>query len=213
MNQLILGVNGGPASARSDGWVMYGLPVVGGLQYRDSIELDELKHPMLVRSLRLVAGSGGAGRFRGAPACELVIGPRRDPMTVVIPCDMQENPPRGVRGGSAGAAAETWQIATDGSQTRLPNFTTVTLRAGEWLRGLDNGGGGYGDPKERDLSRLQHDVREKWVTKRQAEEDYGAVFVQGSDQIDFAATMSKRSATSSSKAIPLSQHHSMQVEQ
>ena len=81
VNQLILGVNGGPASARSDGWVMYGLPVVAGLMYRDSIELDELKHPMRVRSLRLVPDSGGAGRQRGAPGCEIVYGPTHDAMT------------------------------------------------------------------------------------------------------------------------------------
>ncbi|WP_353037408.1 hydantoinase B/oxoprolinase family protein [Mesorhizobium sp. M1076] len=192
VNQLILGVNGGPASSRSDGWVMYGLPVVGGLQYRDSIELDELKHPMLVRSLRLVAGCGGPGRFRGAPGCELVIGPRHDPMTVVIPCDMQENPPRGVRGGHAGAAAETWKIAADGTQVRLPNFVTVTLTPGEWLRGTDNGGGGYGNPLDRDLDRLQHDVNEGWITKAQAQDLYGAVFVLGSDHIDRDGTRRNR---------------------
>ena len=211
VNQLILGVNGGPASARSDGWVMYGLPVVGGLQYRDSIELDELKHPMLVRSLRLVAGSGGAGRFRGAPGCELVIGPRHDPMTVVIPCDMQENPPRGVRGGHPGAAAETWQISADGNKQRLPNFATVTLHPGEWLLGRDNGGGGYGDPLERDIERLQHDVSEKWITKRQAEEDYGAVFVAGSDRIDAKATARQRKEQQSVRDALPNAPHSIQV--
>lgn len=192
VNQLILGVNGGPASSRSDGWVMYGLPVVGGLQYRDSIELDELKHPMLVRSLRLVSGTGGPGRFRGAPGCELVIGPRHDPMTVVIPCDMQENPPRGVRGGHAGAAAETWKIAADGTRSRLANFVTVTLKPGEWLCGRDNGGGGYGDPLERALDRLQHDVREGWITREQAQDVYGVVFEPSSDTIDRERTGRRR---------------------
>jgi N-methylhydantoinase B len=171
---------------------MYGLPVIGGLQYRDSIELDELKHPMLVRSLRLISGTGGPGRFRGAPGCELVIGARRDPITVVIPCDMQENPPRGVRGGLAGAAAETWKIAADGTRTRLPNFVTVTLKPGEWLCGRDNGGGGYGDPLERDLDRLQHDVREGWITKEQAQAVYGAVFMSLSITIDKDLTERRR---------------------
>jgi N-methylhydantoinase A len=173
VNQLILGVNGGPASARSDGWVMYGLPVVAGLMYRDSIELDELKHPMRVRSLRLLPDSGGAGRHRGAPGCEIVYGPTHGAMTVVVPCDMQHNPPRGVNGGHAGRAAETWKIHADGREERLAGFATVILTPGEWVRGLDNGGGGYGDPRTRDPKRIHHDILEGWVSPKSARETYG----------------------------------------
>jgi N-methylhydantoinase B len=173
VNQLILGVNGGPASARSDGWVMYGLPVVAGLMYRDSIELDELKHPMRVRSLRLVPDSGGAGRQRGAPGCEIVYAPTHDAMTVVVPCDMQRNPPRGVNGGHDGRAAETWKIHADGRAERLPGFATVILRPGEWIRGLDNGGGGYGDPRTRDPNRIRHDLLEGWISEESARAIYG----------------------------------------
>ena len=147
VNQLILGVNGGPASARSDGWIMYGLPVVGGIMYRDSVEVDELKHPIYIRELRLLPDTGGAGRFRGAPACQIILAPRSDPLTVVIPCDMQENPSRGVRSGGPGAAAGTWLRSPDGSEKQLPNFVTVRLEPGLELRGRDNGGGGQGGDK------------------------------------------------------------------
>ena len=173
VNQLILGVNGGPGSPRSDGWVMYGLPVVAGLMYRDSIELDELKHPLRVRSLRLVTDAGGAGRFRGAPGCEIVYGPTLDAMTVVVPCDMQANPPRGVNGGHDGRAAETWKIHADGSTGRLPGFATVVLRPGEWIRGIDNGGGGYGDPRRRDRERVRRDLAEGWISAEAARRLYG----------------------------------------
>jgi N-methylhydantoinase A/oxoprolinase/acetone carboxylase beta subunit/N-methylhydantoinase B/oxoprolinase/acetone carboxylase alpha subunit len=191
VNQLILAVNGGPASPRSDGWVTYALPGVGGVQYRDSIELDELKHPMLIRSLRLIPDSGGPGKFRGAPGCEIIIGTRRDPMSVVIPCDMQENPPRGVRGGSAGSPAGTWKVAVDGSETKLDNFVTVVLKPGELLRGTDNGGGGYGDPLERDLGRITHDLREGWITAGHAREAYGVVF-DDAGALDRDATTHRR---------------------
>jgi N-methylhydantoinase B len=152
---------------------MYGLPVVAGLMYRDSIELDELKHPMRVRSLRLVPDSGGAGRHRGALGCEIVYGPTHDEMTVVVPCDMQQNPPRGVNGGHDGRAAETWKIHADGHEERLPGFATVVLQPGEWIRGLDNGGGGYGDPRARDPNRIRRDVLEGWVSEQSAQEIYG----------------------------------------
>jgi N-methylhydantoinase B/oxoprolinase/acetone carboxylase alpha subunit len=51
--------------------VNYAIPVIAGLMYRDSVEIDELKHPFRVESLGLVADSAGAGRHRGAPAQEV----------------------------------------------------------------------------------------------------------------------------------------------
>ncbi len=100
VNQLTMVVNGGPAGPKADGWVTYVLPVVSGLMYRDSVELAEVKHPMIFESVRLLPGTGGAGRYRGGPASEVVYGPREDPMTVIIPCDCQINPARGAQGGA-----------------------------------------------------------------------------------------------------------------
>ena len=54
INQLMMVVNGGPAGPKADGWVTYVLPVVSGLMYRDSIELAEVKHPMLFETVRLI---------------------------------------------------------------------------------------------------------------------------------------------------------------
>lgn len=176
VNQLIASVNGGPASPEADGWVTYGLPVVAGLMYRDSIELDEIKHPIHIKSLRLLPDSGGAGRFRGAPGGEIVYGPKRDPINVAVVCDGQHFPPRGVRGGEAGRPAETVMIGTDGGERRLPNFFRIELMPGEWLRGSDNGGGGYGNALDRDPERVLHDVMEQQVTIEKARDVYGVVF-------------------------------------
>jgi N-methylhydantoinase B len=164
---------------------MYGLPVVGGIMYRDSIEIDELKHPIHIRSLRLLTDTGGAGRFRGAPACEMILGPKRDLMTVIIPCDMQENPPRGVQGGLPGAAAATWRIDKDETEQKLPNFVTVQLEPGTWLRGRDNGGGGYGLPFERDPHRVLNDVIEGFVSVESAAEVYGVVLKRAANSGDW----------------------------
>ena len=77
--------NGGPASPTADGWVNYAIPVIAGLMYRDSVEIDELKHPFRVESLALVPDSAGAGRFRGAPAQEVMYTALENPVQVVIP--------------------------------------------------------------------------------------------------------------------------------
>ena len=178
INQLFLGMNGGPASPTADGWVTYVLPNAGGVTYRDSIELDEIKHPLLVRYQRLATDAGGAGRFRGSPGCETMYGPRGGKMTIVIPSDGQHNPPQGVRGGHAGAAARTFKVARDGTRQKMPNVCTVELDPGEYVLGSDCGGGGYGDPLERDVGRVLEDVLERWVSRAAARDVYGVVLFE-----------------------------------
>ena len=175
INQEWLITNGGPATPVTDGWLNYGLPVAAGLMYRGSVEVDESKYPILVRQLRVIPGGGGAGRMRGAPGSEVIYGPRHDPMTVVISCDGQVNPPQGVRGGQAGPPAATYKIHLDGHEEKLPGVVECRLAPGEWVRGTDAGGGGYGDPLDRDPARVCRDVLERWETPARAREVYGVV--------------------------------------
>ncbi|MBT3927518.1 MAG: hydantoinase B/oxoprolinase family protein [Rhodospirillaceae bacterium] len=198
INQLMTAVNGGPASPQADGWVTYGLPVVAGLMYRDSVELDEIKHPMHFDSLRLMPATGGAGRFRGGPATEVVYGPREDPMTVVIPSDCQINPARGVRGGLDGAPAAQWKVSANGDETKLPNVVQVELQPGEFVRGFEAGGGGYGSPFERPPERVLKDVERRWETVERARDIYGVVLSGSAENddlaIDAAATEAARAS-------------------
>ncbi len=189
INQLFVGGSGGPATPHNDGWVSFVLPVAAGLLYRDSVEVDELKHPFEIRSMRLLAGSGGAGKFRGAPGVEIIYGPKEDVLTAAIPCDGQHYPPRGVRGGQDGIAAATYKIGRNGDQTKLPNVVQVDLEPGEWLLGVDNGGGGYGDPLTRDVDSVRHDVLENWETMERARDIYGVILTGSADGEDLAADM------------------------
>jgi N-methylhydantoinase B len=176
INQEWLVANGGPASPTTDGWLNFGLPVACGVIYRSSVEVDESKYPMLFESVRVVPGGSGAGRFRGGPGVEVVYGPRRDPMTVVVSCDGQVNAPQGARGGHAGPAAATFVRKRDGGEERLPGVVECRLEPGEQIRGIDAGGGGYGDPLEREPARVLRDVLERWETVERANEIYGVVF-------------------------------------
>jgi hypothetical protein len=67
VNRMMLSTNGGPASPTADGWVNYAIPVIAGLMYRDSVEIDELKHPFRVESSEARHRLGGGGAYRGAP--------------------------------------------------------------------------------------------------------------------------------------------------
>lgn len=196
VNRMMLSTNGGPASPVADGWVNYAIPVIAGLMYRDSVEVDELKHPLRVNALSLVQDSAGAGRRRGAPAQTIDLTPTGNDVTAVISCDGQHTPPRGVAGGHDGTAGMTWRIGANGDAARLPNVVQVTLRKGEVLRGRDSAGGGYGSPLAREPARVLHDVLEDWESREKARDVYGVVFTGEIDDetlaVDEAATLALR---------------------
>ncbi|MSO75304.1 MAG: hydantoinase B/oxoprolinase family protein [Alphaproteobacteria bacterium] len=196
VNRMMLSTNGGPSSPVADGWVNYAIPVIAGLMYRDSVEVDELKHPIRVRSLALVADSAGAGRHRGAPAQQIELTPTGNDVTVVISCDGQHAPPRGVVGGLAGTPGATWLVGENGDTSRLPNVVQVVLGKTQSLRGRDSSGGGYGDPLERDPQRVWHDVLEGWESRDKASDTYGVIFTGEIDDdslaVNTAATALRR---------------------
>jgi len=195
VNQLVIGNNGGPGSAACDGWVTYAMPDCAKTVYIDSIEVLEQKYPIRFRSLRLLADSGGAGTFRGAPGSEIVFGPARGTMQVFYFADFGHNAPAGVLGGRDGSLAAVATLDRDGVQTPQPTIGDVELEPGEWVRGLESGGGGYGDPLERDPRAVLEDVLERWVSPAGAREDYGVVLDAAADgelRVDEAATAQLR---------------------
>ena len=177
VNRMMLSTNGGPASPVADGWVNYAIPVIAGLMCRDSVEVDELKHPIRVRSLSLVEDSAGGGRRRGAPAQRIELEPTTGEVTAVISCDGQHAAPRGVAGGHDGTPGSTSLSDADGRETRLPNVIQVTLRRSERLRGRDSSGGGYGDPLDREPARVLHDVLEGWESREKAARVDGVILM------------------------------------
>jgi N-methylhydantoinase B len=198
VSEFVIGNNGGPASPHCDGWITYAMPDCSKTIYIDSVEMLERTYPLRFRSLRLLADSGGAGRLRGGPASEVVYGPRSTPLRVFYMADFARNPAKGVRGGLPGTSASVHEIAADGSQTQVEAIGDSLLRPGEWIRGIEAGGGGYGDPLEREPQAVLSDVLEGWVTPAAAHDSYGVVLVahgedeQGDFVVDLAATDARR---------------------
>jgi N-methylhydantoinase B len=176
VNMLVIGNNGGPGSPRCDGWVCYAMPDSAASVLVDSVEIIEQKYPVLIRASRLLPDTAGPGRFRGAPAGEVIYGPLHDPMTVAYFAEMSEDAPKGAQGGLSGSRAFAAKINRHGDQEPLPPIGLVELQPGEWIRGAEAGGGGYGLPRERAQERVLHDVLEGWVSKQAAEEIYGIRF-------------------------------------
>ena len=186
VNQMVIGNNGGPGSARADGWITYAMPDCAKTVYIDSVEVLEQRYPLRIRSLRLLADSGGAGEHRGGPSSEIVYGPVADPMQSFYFADFAFNPPQGVLGGGPGAAARAAKIEADGSEVERNAIGDVELAPGEWVLGVESGGGGYGDPLDRDPELVRADVLEGWVSERAAAEIYGVVFEGRRDEESLA---------------------------
>jgi N-methylhydantoinase B len=105
-------------------------------------------------------------------------------------------PPRGVLGGSDANNSYHGHIKTDGSEESQPNGVMLTLGAGEFVRSIDNGGSGYGDPLLRRAEAVLEDVVEKFVTRETAEAVYGVVLsgdaADGTLAIDAEASAARR---------------------
>lgn len=176
ISQLTLASNGGPASPFADGWGTYGIPAASGLTYRDSVEINEIKFPMIVDHLRLVPGSAGAGAHRGGLAVETRYRVREGTMTVATNSDGQLFAPQGVLGGQSGALGASYLVHEDGREERMPGFGVQVIRKGQALRGTTNGGGGFGVPSKRDPALVLRDVSEMRETLERAHDVYRVAF-------------------------------------
>jgi N-methylhydantoinase B len=174
INQIFLGNTGGPATSDCDGWVTFIVPVSGGFCYRDSVEIDEQKYPIVVRTVEVLADSGGGGRFQGGPATLVEFGPATaSPVRVVYSSDGHHFPAGGVLGGLDGSACTVEQIDAEGRVSELPLVADIELQPGNWIRARTCGGGGYGDPRERSDELVRRDLEEGLITRACAERVYG----------------------------------------
>jgi N-methylhydantoinase B/oxoprolinase/acetone carboxylase alpha subunit len=191
VNQVILGQTLGGAGPAADGWLTILTPGTGGMGFWDSVEVDELRQPILVHERRLLPDSEGAGRFRGSPALRVEFGPVDEPMEVIFAVDGRINGPLGARGGLPGATARNYHRLTSSELVELGALVHLRLGPGESVVGISCGGGGYGPPIERDPARVRHDVEEGYVTRERAERLYGVVLDAGG-AVDSEATCRRR---------------------
>jgi len=187
VNQILVGGVGGPATPFVDGWPTYQRPVCGALLYHDSVEVDEQRYPILVHERTLVADTGGAGRQRGGLATRVTMEPRGASVTLTYGIEGKINPPKGVRGGYDGSKPSTWvEDLKTGERREIPVVGRYDLQSGEKVVSITPGGGGYGDPLERDVLAVLDDYRESRVSLDAAVAEYGVVITGG--VIDEAAT-------------------------
>ena len=146
-----------------------------GISKSPPVEIMEQAFPVLYRHYALREGSGGAGRHRGgfglAYEVELLRGEARASFVM----DHGRFGPQGVLGGRDGAVNAV-TVIRDGEEHVPPHLSKeqdIALKAGDRVRVGTPGGGGYGDPRERDPQAVRHDVAMGYYTPEQAEELFG----------------------------------------
>ncbi len=190
-NFLCLLVCNGPGAPRADGWLTIIGIGVAGLQHHDSIEVDEMKYPILVRSQYLLRDTEGAGRHTGSPSAYVEYEPVDTTIEALFTSDGTINAPLGVRGGHAGAKSQQFMRRRDGQLEELDLCARVVLEPGESIISICTGAGGYGKPVEREPERVARDVREGFVSMDRARSVYG-VEVDQIGRINFSRTKELR---------------------
>ncbi len=159
------------------------------------IEAVEQLYPVRVERTALRPDSGGPGRFRGGLGLTREVRVMAPRTSLSVLAEKTVLPPFGVCGGAAGATNRFW--VRRGGRAVQPSPIPGKVGAFPLVRDdivvMDSsGGGGYGDPLERDPARVAADVAEGYVTRAAAESAYGVVFANGVP--DAEATRARRAA-------------------
>ncbi|MGE0648932.1 MAG: hydantoinase B/oxoprolinase family protein, partial [Alphaproteobacteria bacterium] len=153
----------------------------------DSIEIDELRFPMVITARLLQPDSEGPGTFRGALSSYVEYGPLDGTMEAAYVNDGNVNAAKGTRGGLTGGASNQYKLDREGGQHPLPSCGVFPLTEGERIVAISAGGGGYGPPTAREPERVLTDVRSGWVSPERAREVYG-VAITPDFEIDWGET-------------------------
>jgi N-methylhydantoinase B len=158
-------------------------------------EFTETRFPLLVEKLALRTDSGGAGKHRGGLGYDKHYRALIDCRTIVT-ADRVRLGCYGLNGGKAGTPFCV-TIDAEGTPHDLGGLVDgEPVLAGEIVRVVTTGGGGWGDPLERETEWVQRDVIDGKVSLAAARDDYGVVLTaQSSGEpfvIDAKATAALR---------------------
>jgi N-methylhydantoinase B len=194
-HSVIIRGGGMGASATNDGYYDYIFPANGA---NTPIEIFENDTPLVVETRELLPDSGGPGRMKGGLGRRVVFRVPDDeyaplpPVNLGIQSGRFRYPSEGLFRGKDGARAQFLVNGEKGNPyglTQLKPGDVVTMDAA--------GGGGYGDPLERDIESVKRDVFDGYVSIGGAREHYGVVIDPETMEIDMDETRTLRESQKS----------------
>jgi N-methylhydantoinase B len=175
-----------------------GVNVMGNIDFGDiktvlPSEALEIEFPLLIEQISVRTDSGGDGQYRGGLGAHREVRLLSGRGTYSVLSDRAVVPPFGVRGGYAGAPVRT-AILRDGQELEFDTPGKVTgfpLQEGDVVIMEPAGGGGYGNPLDREVDLVVTDVREGYISSDKARRVYGVV-LRDDGTADLEATQALR---------------------
>jgi N-methylhydantoinase B len=187
---MIIRGGGMGASSRFDGHHCAIFPANGA---NTPVEILESDTSMIIESRGLIQDSGGPGKQRGGIGRQMII---RSPdegenspgtMSIAVQAGRYIYPPEGIFGGKDGSLAKFLKNGENADPSGL-----TFCEPGDTVSFISAGGGGYGDPFERDPKAVERDVHNGYVSIKKAKEDYGVSIDPESLALDMDATLKLR---------------------
>ena len=172
-HSVIIRGGGMGASATNDGYYDFIFPANGA---NTPVEIFESDTPLLVEKREIITDSGGAGKMKGGLGRRVIFKAPDDeyaplpPVNLGIQSGRYRYPPEGLFGGKDGLKAQFLINGKPGNSYGLTQFGP-----GDEIIIDVAGGGGYGNPFERDVELVESDVANGYVSVEKAKEDYGVV--------------------------------------
>ncbi|HZS92243.1 MAG TPA: hydantoinase B/oxoprolinase family protein [Chloroflexota bacterium] len=156
------------------------------------VEFVETVYPVRIEQYSLRPGSAGPGKHRGGYGLMRAIRSLR-PASLYFLDERQRTQPWGLYGGGAAAANDAYLERADGTVVMLPGkFDHLQVEAGDMFVMRTGGGGGWGNPYERDPERVCREVECRLLTEAEARDLYGVVVEGRPPRVDAEATRALR---------------------
>jgi len=191
---MIIRGGGMGASSRFDGHHCAIFPANGA---NTPVEILESDTPLIIEERGLIMDSGGPGKQRGGIGRRMIIrspddgenSPQRT--TIAIQAGRFIYPPGGIFNGKDGSKAKFLK----NSENADPSGLTF-CDPGDRISFISAGGGGYGNPFERNPKAVERDVQYGYISIEKAKQDYGVIIEPDSGTLDLNATRKLRGMSS-----------------
>lgn len=144
-----------------------------GETYNTPAEISEARNGLFVDRMELNTAEGGEGEFTGGRGLKLEYRVRTDNGFLTAGYTRSKIKPWALEGGLEGSGNYVEVIKTDGSEERYSFVSGLTVNRDDVIRVITSCGGGYGDPKKRDVEKIKADIKNELLTLERAQKIYG----------------------------------------
>ena len=156
------------------------------------VEAIEIAYPLRVEAYGLVPDTEGAGKHRGGVGMRRAIRVLGSEVMLTQSSDRRDVTPWGLFGGLEASGMRCTVVSPDGKPRDLPSKVTTYISGDHVIETQTPGGGGWGDPQERDVEAVRRDVVEGLVSPQRARDVYGVAINAHTHEVDDAETQRLR---------------------